>query len=521
MKPFIWLIVMMSMWPMAAWAASDNDAVAQGHRLLDNWQVEAAGEVARSLEEREADSLRDLFFLGRYYFERGDYPKALDYVNGAGDYLPEAPYEFDYTAYLMAAYENTREFERLQSEHFEVRFRPDKERIIARATLETLERAREAFSHDFGYAPSDRIVVELYPELPMLARATGLTLAQLKTSGTIAICKFNRMMISSPRVGLMGYPWRDTIAHEFSHLIISRVSGNTVPIWLHEGLAKFHEERWRMPPGGQREASGEALLARALKEDKLITLDEMHPSMALLPSQEHAALAYTEVLTMIQWLHRRGGAQGLQKLLAALRKSGDLDDAFQRTYGFDVEGLQRAWKTDVKDWNLRQDAYGFNDYSILFDEGEPPDPEKAIGNIEAIRGRRFVTLGKLLKDRQHHKAAVKEFDKAEPFVQRGDPRLSTLKADSQIELEQYDAAITTLGPVFELAPNWLPSRVRAGEALMKLERYEQALEQLVYAFGINPYDPRIYQLMALCYDKLGDTHLAEKARADLALIAAR
>ena len=45
-------------------------------------------------------------------------------------------------------------------------------------------------------------------------------------------------MAVTPRALLRGYPWRDTLAHEYVHLVISRLSHNRVPVWLHEGLAE-------------------------------------------------------------------------------------------------------------------------------------------------------------------------------------------------------------------------------------------------------------------------------------------
>ena len=92
-------------------------------------------------------------------------------------------------------------------------------------------------------------------------------------------------MLTSPRGLARGYGWRDTIAHEFVHYFVTKVSKNTVPIWLHEGIAKFQETRWRDAPGHKLDPPQEDLLARSLKKDQLITFEQMHPSMALLPSQ--------------------------------------------------------------------------------------------------------------------------------------------------------------------------------------------------------------------------------------------
>ena len=41
-------------------------------------------------------------------------------------------------------------------------------------------------------------------------------------------------------------------------------------------------------------------LAQAVLKDKLITFERMHPSIALLPSQEDAALAFAQVSTFVQ-----------------------------------------------------------------------------------------------------------------------------------------------------------------------------------------------------------------------------
>ena len=149
------------------------------------------------------------------------------------------------------------------------------------------------------------IIVEVYPTIEYLAAVSSLTKKDLETSGTIALCSDNKLMLTSPRGLARGYGWRETVAHEFVHYFVTKVSGNTVPIWLHEGIAKFQETRWRDEPGHQLDPPQEDLLARSLEKDQLITYEQMHPSMALLPSQEAAALAFAEVHSTIRYLHAR------------------------------------------------------------------------------------------------------------------------------------------------------------------------------------------------------------------------
>src|SRR5688500_6449228 len=118
-------------------------------------------------------------------------------------------------------------------------------------------------------------------------------------------------MVVSPRATIFGYPWMDTLAHEYTHLVVSRVSHDTVPVWLQEGLVRFEQTRWRRPAEIVLSATEQALLTSALKKGRLITFVEMHPSMPKLPSQEAAALAYAEVYTLVAWMHKKVGYKGI------------------------------------------------------------------------------------------------------------------------------------------------------------------------------------------------------------------
>lgn len=495
-----------------------NDAH-YGNLLLQAWQMEKAKKIADDILSKGDDSEESQYFFGNYFFHAGDYERALEHLNGAAGYRPTQRNILNYEPYLQAAYNNTKDMASKESEHFIVRFMDDKERIIADSVLETMELAYEAIGNDLGFKPKEKIVIEVYPKLEMLAAATGLTLKDLKTSGTIAICKFNRIMISSPRVSPYGYTWRDTLCHEYIHLVVCAISANTVPIWLHEGIAKYHEERWRSSHSTEITKNGESLLARALRENKLITIEEMHPSMALLPSQEHAALAYTEVLTMIQWLTRRYGEAKLRKLLNSIpEQKGDLDKAFKQVYGFDTVQFQQKWKDGLKRRKLVEDPNAFDDYSILFDKTETDDAEKQIRKLEESKGKKFMTLGKLLKDRNHPKAASIEFDKAQRSLGRQNVQLQNYISQTFIELGQYEKAVRALEPVIKISPNYMPSRVRLAEAYLGVKQWELAVGQLVYAFGINPYNPKIHKMLEIAYAQLSKPDMATLAEKNFKLL---
>src|SRR5262249_3688795 len=120
--------------------------------------------------------------------------------------------------------------------------------VIADLAGEVLEAARDTIGDDLGWKPAGKIRVELLAKPSDLAKLSTLTETEIETTGTIALSKYEKLMVVSPRATILGYPWMDTLAHEYTHLVIAHVSHDTVPVWMHEGLARFEQTRWRAAP---------------------------------------------------------------------------------------------------------------------------------------------------------------------------------------------------------------------------------------------------------------------------------
>ncbi len=96
-----------------------------------------------------------------------------------------------------------------------------------------------------------RIPVEVYADARALSEVSTLPLEAIKTSRTIAVCKFNQILITSPKALVRGYGWQDTLAHEYVHLVVSKKSHNRVPIWFHEGSPSTSSRTGTAPPAGR------------------------------------------------------------------------------------------------------------------------------------------------------------------------------------------------------------------------------------------------------------------------------
>src|SRR5205085_4730392 len=211
------------------------------------------------------------YYRGRVLFEQGKYLESATAYEEARTRGAGQIEGFEVEARLARAVaEEVKGDEVHESAHFVLLTRPGKDSLLAPYALEALEKAYAALTQDLGVSPSPKIRVEVYETAQALARVSPLTVAEIKASGTIALCKYNRLMITTPRALIRGYPWIDTLSHEFVHFLVTKRGRGNVPIWLQEGLAKFLETRWRGEPGLAVDQMSVLLLTRAAKYNTLI-----------------------------------------------------------------------------------------------------------------------------------------------------------------------------------------------------------------------------------------------------------
>ena len=485
-----------------AWAASPEHAF----RLVEAQRIEeAAREIAPAVRAHPHDP-EWAFVEGDLLLNEGQYARAAARLGEATKLRGEVGAEARTLRDLaQATAETTQGFVALRGQHFVVWHAPGKDALLASYALDTLERAYQALGDDLGWRPSEPVRVEIYPELADLARVSTLTLKEIQTSGTIALCKYNRLMIVSPRALLAGYPWLDTLNHEYTHYVVTRVSHNTVPIWLHEGLAKFEERRWRGPSGGGLTPVMEHLLATGLMRKHLITFAQMNPSMAKLPSQEDTALAFAEVYTVVQYLHEKQGWAGLRALIARFRDGKPMDD---------FEGDWRAWLAHQK---LRAHPGLLpSETELRFKKGTGKTTEASEDDSARIgeeRARKLARLGGLLRARHRLQAAAIEYEKAQSIVGPGNPAVANKLARTYLELGDDARAIATAQPELALYPDQAAPNATLGAAYLHKGDDKRAAQYLEAALAINPFDPAIHCGLQQAYAALHDPRAASEARA--------
>lgn len=124
---------------------------------------------------------------------------------------------------------------------------PGPESVMIPHLLRVLEKADKNLEAILGYRQPGPIRIEVFPTTNELAAVSTLSVEEIERTGTIALCKWDRLMLTSPGALVRGYRWTDTAAHEFVHLVVSRMTFDRAPVWLQEGLARSLEHRWNQP----------------------------------------------------------------------------------------------------------------------------------------------------------------------------------------------------------------------------------------------------------------------------------
>lgn len=491
--------------------------VIKASRLLNSAQIDAAKAQLADLEKRGADQPEVKWLEAEVQFQSGDYAGALKTL----DKLPDDAVEglvgqSRKLARSTLGVTETFVEQKSPKGHFIIRYAPGQDAAIAPLAGEVLDAAWEAIGDDLGEKPADPIRVELLGSPADLAKMSPLTESEIETTGTIALSKYNKLMVVSPRATLFGYPWMDTLAHEYTHLVVSRISHDTVPVWLQEGLARFEQTRWHSAPGVTLESTEQALLAAALKKGQLITFDEMHPSMAKLPSQEAAALAYAEVYTLVGWMQATIGYKGLRETLVAQRDGKSARRAV-------AEAMNMTWPNVEKEWHTHLSTSGKGaegkhaGRGIKFGKGGQDSENVGLDGV-AAKAKKHARLAGMLRARGMNDAAVVEYDKAMAAAGGSDPFVAGKLARVLVEIGKYDRAIELATPLVQADDHDAVPAVTLGMAHVARHEWPEAIAAYEQALRVSPFDPSTRCGLAEAYSQTNDTARAARERAACELL---
>lgn len=495
--------------PLSPALAQTNKQVQQIYGLLNRWRADEAHALAAPLIKRHPSSKILHYAMGRILYYQNKYDDAVKHFQKAATKKALAK---DSTYHsLLATRRLTANYKTLQSPHFIIHYPPGPNEVLLPYAVQALEKAYHRLGKVYKYYPKHRTHIQILRNALELAEMSPLTKADIMRTGTIALCKYNRVMLTTPRSLLRGYRWLDTLIHEYTHLVINRIASG-VPIWMHEGLARYSEILWRSDTPQPLSPYSETLLARAIKKDKLIPFKRMHPSMAKLPSQEDAALAYAQVYDLIKYFVKKHGQGNLPTVLRIVQTGKPVPKAFETVVKVPFKDFLGAWKNNLLNSGLRE----FKDIKapkkVLKGQSLKKSKKQKQRELnfwtrptdKKELGKRYLRLGEMLRAQRRMAAALFEYLKAEKYLKNRDPRLQNKIAISYLKIKQPAKAIPHLLESLKLYPSYVTTFVHLGKAYYASGQLKKARQSFEEVNQINPFHPVGHRYLISIFNKLKD-----------------
>jgi tetratricopeptide (TPR) repeat protein len=476
-----------------------SEEVYRGYQLVQDWDIASAEKLSEQLLKEYPESGDAHFLQARIEFMRGNYERSWKILRHIGDSFKEIK---EFKKHVDATRRASINFISKESEHFIFRFEEGPDEILIHYAEEAMEKSYQVLGEILDYYPKEKVLVEIYPDRKPFAQISPLTLKDILTSGTVALCKYHRIMMISPGSLVRGFNLMDTLSHEYVHFILTKKSHNHLPLWMHEGIAKYLETQWR----GEKQYLSpimETVLSNALKNDYRVPLEEMMPSLAKLKTAEDVQLAYAEVSSMMEYLTILKGSDIFSKILTELVSKAQFEDVFLKNVGLSLTGFQNSWESWAKKIALKN-IPGIKSLTTEFKNRKGLEPEnKGYKALESQKARDLTYLGDILKSRDHYKAAIIEYQKALSESSSHSPVLFNKLAGTYLQTKRYNEAESLLKESLEFFPNFHTSLANMGEVYFSNQEYETAQVYFKKAVRINPFNPFVHMRLIHVYDKLG------------------
>jgi tetratricopeptide (TPR) repeat protein len=503
-------------------AAEADPRIKEAEEHLDAWRIAEAEKISAALLKENPRSPAGLALSAEVAFYQGRYDEAARQAEQALAVDSTDEKRQALRIRTQRSRDVVSKLKRYESDHFLVYLDENKDGVLAPYIIETLEKSYRLFGQTLGYFPPAKVRVEIAPDSVSFNGISTLSRRDIEETGAVGICKFNKVMIISPRVLLQGYRWLDSLSHEYVHYVIVGASDNKAPIWLHEGMARYFETLWRRPDKAKAAAdylspANQTLLARALEKNRFVGFKKMEPSLIYLETPEQVQLAYAEAASAIDFLVNRKGDTAARDLLAEL-KNRPTPEAIEKTLGKPYAAFESEWKEYLKAKHLKE-IEGSHVRRFKIVEGQKENEETVeLREIQSAVARNRTHLGDELLVRGKTVAATEEYRRALQ-ASPSSPIILGKLAQVLIRQARYQEAMPHLQKALEVDPDSVNAYVQLGRLHHANKEFAAAKSDLEEAIQINPFNPEIYRLLADAYAALGDRQQAERAKSNLERLA--
>ncbi|UCH42184.1 MAG: peptidase MA domain-containing protein [Dehalococcoidales bacterium] len=209
-------------------------------------------------------------------------------------------------------------------------------RSFAEEIMSAAQLALSRLAEDTGAYPRKEVSLYIYASSQELL---GAMIFPQEWTGGAAYTRHGVIVIG---INPGNLAWgKGAIAHELAHLIVHQMvfnPYNQIPTWLSEGLAMYNE--------GEMGATFIAYLEKGIRDDNLISVRSLASPFSAYADRSY--LSYAQSYSLVEFLIDGYGQAKMLELLNTFSRGSSYDGALETVYGFDMEGLDSLWRTEIK-----------------------------------------------------------------------------------------------------------------------------------------------------------------------------
>lgn len=373
-------------------------------------------------------------------------------------------------------------YQKVESDHFVVRFRPGVDEILAREMLVPLDgifrRVTGSEKGGIDHAPPGKTLIELMPD----HRWFAVRIAGMPRIHTIAAATGPVIAMEAPRSGpnhLVGpYDWERVVRHEYVHTVTLSRTNNRLPHWFTEAAAVYLED-------APRDFSAWSILTRAFVDDALFDFEKINLAFIRPEKPTDRQQAYAQGHWMYEYIVESAGARAPLELMDLYAKGVKESEAFERVLNVSRE----EFMTRFTAWAQAQlEAAGML----------PPPGTPGLKDVLGERGEKEPTLEEIDGALATHPAHPDLLRLA--IATRLERSQNEPTAELVPLLERYARA----RPVDPLPHKLLATWYMTGEGRQHPEAGARAIEHLTYLDVREQYSPAYASELAERHAAAGD-----------------
>lgn len=373
-------------------------------------------------------------------------------------------------------------YETIKTDHFEVRYDPSADAVLARYMAVYLEDIYAELADRFQYRPKGPILIEVFNNHDMFS---GRVVA-LPDLHTIGACTGKMVAMVSPHGKGIRKPfnWSRVVRHELVHIFNLEQTNFLVPHWLTEGLAVINEEFPR--PQIWNQLLLERVPAGELMDLENIDLGFMRPRSAL-----DWNMAYCQSQLYVEYIKAKFGPVAVSELLNAYRDGLDTTSALNKVCKVDRPAFEKGYRAYLNDVvkGLRGKPA---EKKLSFDElrkAQEKAPENA--DLNAQLAEQYRLRGRRVEARKLAEAAL-EKNKTHPLASTVKARLLQLAGDVLPAKDLLKAALAA-------NPSDAVLLRELGKIAFEASEFAEAATYFEQGRKVEPYDREWLQQLARVY----------------------